>query len=231
MAKIYRNENLLRKKAKRQLLSILFTWLSYFMLTYLITNIVGIGFFISSLTTIYFVRRYKITRAGIKGEEEALSLVSKLGDDYHVFSNLKVEFENKESETDLIVVGKKGVFVIEVKNHNGTIIGDAEEKIWKQHKVGKRGGRYSADLYNPTKQVGTHVWRLSKSLREENMRTWVQGVAFFVNPNVKVEVDSRYTPVLTLEKPFVDYIKNLEVSKELDDQMIRKVVSFLKSKI
>lgn len=231
MAKIYRTKNILRKKVKRQVLSILFTWLSYFMILSFEINAAGIGFFLSSLMTIYLTRRYKITIAGVKGEEQALSLVSKLSNDYYVFSNLKVEYENKESETDLIVVGKKGVFVIEVKNHNGTIVGDADEKVWKQHKVGKRGGRYSADMYNPTKQVGTHVWRLSKRLREENMRTWVQGIAFFVNPAVKVEVEAKNVPILTLDKPFVDYLEKLEVSKELDDQMIRKVVSFLKSKI
>lgn len=194
-------------------------------------NIAGIGFFLSALFTMYAVRRYRIINIGIKGEEEALSLVSEISDDYTVFSNLKVEYENKESETDLIVVGKKGVFVIEVKNHNGKIVGGEDDKTWKQHKIGKKGGRYSADLYNPTKQVGTHVWRLSKNLRDQNMRTWVQGIVFFVNPEVTVDVQTKNTPVLTLDKPFVDYLENMEVDKELDEQLVRKIVSFLKSKM
>lgn len=232
MAKIYRTKNLLRKKAKRQLLSILFAWLSYFMLVYLMNfNIVGIGFFLSSLLTLYLVKCYRITKAGLRGEEDALKLVSSLSEEYSVFSNLKVEYENKESETDLIIVGKKGVFVVEVKNHNGTIVGDVDEKEWKQHKIGKRGGRYSATMYNPTKQVGTHVWRLSKNLRDQNMRVWVQGVVFFVNPEVKVEVEYKNVPVLTLEEDFSCYLEQLNVPKELDQQTVRKIVSFLKSKM
>ena len=230
MAKIYRTKNMLRKNARRQVLSILFTWISYFMLLFLSElNIAGIGFFIAALYTMYAFRRHRIIRVGIRGEEEALSLVSEIGDDYAVFSNLKVEYENKESETDLIVVGKKGVFVIEVKNHNGKIVGGEEDKTWKQHKIGKKGGRYTADLYNPTKQVGTHVWRLSKNLRDQNMRTWVQGIVFFVNPEVTVEVQTKHTPVLTLDKPFLNYLENLQVEKELDDELVRRIISYLKS--
>lgn len=232
VAKVYKTKNILRKNARRYLLSISFTWLSYFMLLFLtVQNIAGIGFFISSLFTMYLLRKHRIIQAGIKGEENALSLVRHIGDDYYVFSNLKVEYENKESETDLIVVGKKGVFVIEVKNHNGHIVGREDEKMWKQHKTGKRGGKYSADLYNPTKQVGTHVWRVSKNLRDQNMRTWVQGIVYFVNPVTSVDVYTRNVPVLTSEKPFSEYLEKLQVEKELSDELIRKIVSFLKSKM
>lgn len=232
MAKIYRNENALRLNLRRISQFVTITWLSYFMMLYVITDaLIGIGFFISSLLTLFSIRRFRITKAGVKGEDKALELVSELGGNYHVFSNLKIEYDNRKSETDLIIIGKKGIFVVEVKNHNGTIVGCVEEKQWTQHKVGKRGGRYKAELYNPTKQVGTHVWKLSKILKEQNVYTWVQGVVYFVNPKVKVKVKSGNVPVLTLDRRFVDYIENLKVKKELDDQTIRKAVSILKSKM
>lgn len=232
MTQIYKTKNILKTNARRKILSILLIWISFIMILFLSDlNVIGMGFFLCSLFTMYAVRRYQILKIGIDGEEEALVLVSEVGDDYHVFSNLNVEYENRESETDLIVVGKKGVFVVEVKNHNGTIVGNESERMWEQHKVGRRGGNYMAELYNPTKQVGTHVWRLSKVLKEENIRTWVQGIVFFVNPEVKVDVNTINTPVLTLEDSFADYLNNLEVENELDEKLINDIVSFLKTKI
>ena len=77
--------------------------------------------------------------SGMNGERIATKVLAALPDGYTVFQNLIVIYNNKESEIDNIVVGRRGVFIVEVKNHNGHIAGDLNAIYWTQHKVGRGG--------------------------------------------------------------------------------------------
>ena len=142
-------------------------------------------------------REATIVGVGLSGEQMAVSLVRRLPDTYTVFRNLTVEYEGKTSEMDLVVVGPSGVFVIEVKNHNGTIRGSREAKMWTQHKVGQGGTPYHSRLYSPVKQVRTHVYCLAGILEMADIRVFVRDGVFFTNPDTRVELmgTSTRTPV------------------------------------
>lgn len=126
--------------------------------------------------------------SGISGERIATQVLSMLPDDYTVFQNVIVSYGNKKSEIDNIVVGKSGVFIIEVKNHNGHIVGNLGDICWTQHKVGCGGMPYTNEIYNPVKQVGTHIYRLSNYLRHEGVNTYIQGMVYFVNKNCQLSL-------------------------------------------
>jgi len=67
-----------------------------------------------------------IEHAGAKGEEIALKKLSELSDDFHIFCGVNKELKNyvtyrkrrdlKSAQMDYVVVSKRGVNVIEVKN-------------------------------------------------------------------------------------------------------------------
>ena len=80
--------------------------------------------------------------SGINGERIAAKVLAALPDSYTVFQDVEVTYDGKVSEIDNIVVGKSGVFIVEVKNHNGNITGDCEDTYWIQHKVGRGGTPY-----------------------------------------------------------------------------------------
>lgn len=225
MAVIHKRKNKLNENLHRQNLTIYLSWISYFVIIFFAEeNYAGIGFFLSSLITMYAVKRKRIIKNGIEGERKALEIVKNLSDDYHVFVNWEYEYEGRKSETDLIVVSNKGVFIVEVKNHNGHIVGKERDMKWRQHKVGKNGGKYYAEMYNPTKQVGTQVWRLSKNFRDEKIRVWVQGIVYFVNENVEIEVDSKRTPVFTNKDDLKDYIENLDVKNKVRERTFKRII-------
>jgi len=119
--------------------------------------------------------------SGIQGERITTQVLAALPDGYTVFQNVMVTYNNKKSEIDNIVVGKSGVFIIEVKNHNGHIIGDINDIFWIQQKVGRGGTPYANSMCNPVKQIGTHIYRLANYLRQNGVNTYIEGMVYFAN--------------------------------------------------
>lgn len=127
-----------------------------------------------------------ILSAGISGEKNALNLLRGLPDDYHVFANCAIRYKGGSSETDLIVVGPGGVSVVEVKNVKGHITGGCEDHQLDVVKTDQYGIKHEKQLYNPIKQVGTHVYRLAGLMRENGHRAWVRGYVLFSHPKTTV---------------------------------------------
>lgn len=221
MAKVYKAHNPLRNDTITYIGVIAALWLVSFFIfvlmdTLKIMQYYGFGYLgFVCLMTGYFGRKIKINLNGLTGEKRALEIVRNLPPDYTVFSNVTLLFEEQESETDLIIVGQKGVFLIEVKNHNGVITGKPDDKRWVQFKETKLGGKYANPFYNPTKQVKTHVYRLSGVLKEAGYPYWIQGMVYFVNPSVEVKAFSSHIPVLTLEKTFKSFLMDYEPKREI----------------
>lgn len=136
----------------------------------------------------YASKQCNVYRTGVNGEDEAAEIVAQLPEGYYGFQNVKVTFDGKTSELDMVVVGQTGVFVIETKNMNGTIEGNTSEAYWEQHKVGRGGTPYSNQFYSPVKQVGTHVYRLANYLRRNRIQVRVEAMVFFANPETKIYI-------------------------------------------
>jgi len=177
----------------------------------------------------YYIKRGIIFRSGAKGENLGLSQALNLPEGYHVFTNVTISYHNYSQETDLIIVGTKGVYIVEVKNHNGTIIGDAEAPQWVQHKIGRGGGRYSKKISNPVKQVKGQVYKLSKFLKEQGINVWVEGVILFTNREVTVNVQHSNIPILFPAKRLSHYILTCKNRQYLNKALISKVVEMISS--
>lgn len=176
------------------------------------------------------IQQIKIYNTGLNGELKTTELLTQLPDNYTVFTDVKVEFEGKESQLDYVIVGHNGVFVLENKNWNGVVEGnDTEQKI-SQHKTGKNGGKYTATHYNPARQVTTHVVRLSGYLKGFGIHTWVHGMVLFSHPEVTVNLISQKAKIFTLEDMH-NGIFNREVmnakGKQLTNTQIKQIIRVL----
>lgn len=170
--------------------------------------------------------------AGAKGKKTTLNLLKQLPDSYRIVTNPSVVFDGKKSQLDTVVVGPKGVFVIQTKNHNGTIDGNYSDKYWTQYKVGQKGGEYSKKLYSPVKQVSTHVYRLSNMLKQNGIYAWVQGVVYFSNILADVKIYAlKPVPVLAHysenDNEILDYITEYQNKKTLTPAEIEQIVKIL----
>src|SRR6056297_1115926 len=126
--------------------------------------------------------------AGYKGEalgQKELKKLKKHG--YKVFANMKLKHNNDQSEMDFIVIGSNGIFIVEVKNIKGTITGNVEDEHLTQIKKTKYN-TYENKFYNPIKQVNTHVYKLSKYLKDNNVNHWIEGYVYFPKKHSSIQV-------------------------------------------
>ncbi len=231
MAKVINEKNHLRDKYNKRLgiFSIeLIVWLiflgalsEYWIFIFIIGSIV-INFSYSELRKL---------GSGLRGELKAKRIYSKLPDNYYVLSDLEVEINGGKSQVDNIIVGNNGIFVIEAKNLNGKITGNENDKEVIQHKIGRKGGIYSNRVYNPIKQVATHVYRVSKVLNENNIRFWVEGMVYFTNISCNVKLSSNKTPIFSSrdngDRKIIDYILTYDRSIEINEDQKEKIVTIL----
>ena len=137
----------------------------------------------------FFINKSFALFSGKAGENRIIKELAKLPDDHVIFTNYFCSFQNKKCEIDALVLAPQGIFVIESKNHNGTINGSLEEKNWLQEKTGRNGGEYTAKMRNPVKQVNRSIYILSGLLRCHNINFWLHGLICFTNPSVKLNVE------------------------------------------
>lgn len=151
---------------------------------------VFISFFIGGVSLSYLSKQVESLSSGLQGEEKTTAVAAMLPQEYYCIRNPKVTWEDRTSEMDIVIVGKTGVFVVESKNHNGTIIGDYTKNQWVQHKIGQKGTPYSSQFYSPVKQVSTHVYRLANMLHSRGIHTYIQAIVYFSNPHTEVFLEN-----------------------------------------
>ena len=82
--------------------------------------------------------------------------------------NVYLPKENEETtEIDLIMIHKKGIFVLESKNYAGWIFGSEEQKNWYQTLPTRRRRAHKEAFYNPVKQNDSHIKHLRPFLPKE----------------------------------------------------------------
>jgi len=123
-------------------------------------------------------------RAGARGERAAAMLVSEiLRPEDHLLRNVQLVVDEHPVECDLVVVNPKGVFIIEVKNLQGTLVGEEEDEEWVQQNLTAGGRFYVKTFRNPIKQMKRQVHWLATYLRKHAVNIWVEGYVFFVQMN------------------------------------------------
>ena len=168
-----------------------------------------------------------IKEAGSKGEKAALSkLEANLPNGYHIFTNIQV---HERMESDMVVVGPTGVFILEVKNYNGEIEGSETDKTWTLHKTGRRGGEYSKDLQNPLGQLRRNIYILSQYFKIKKCPVWVDGYVVF--PNSDTTWVGGRVPDKCLDSKALSHLgaalSRLPVKKDMTQQKINQINTFL----
>ena len=82
-----------------------------------------------------------------------------------LFSNVSIEIEGKRTELDHIIVNNRGIFIIEVKNYSGSLMGTDNDYEWVKTKISSSGNSYTKIVKNPIKQVNRQVYLLAQFLK------------------------------------------------------------------
>jgi hypothetical protein len=154
--------------------------------------------------------------AGAKGENKVIKQLSALSDDYHVFCGLKIwlprvvrynGFKNlRSAQMDFVVVSKKGVFVIEVKN-------------WSSDYVRNYEGFYPHEQVD---RAGRVLWI---TLQNSSMDVRVTNVLLPIHGNMQYDQNYRMVFVSSLEK-INGFLKNRQ--DVLSENEVERIVGNLK---
>jgi len=157
--------------------------------------------------------------AGAKGENLVMGRLSRLGDEYHVLCGMRIALpyhisyngkkDLKSAQIDFVVVSKRGVYAIEVKNWSDDFV--ARHDYFSPHEQAGRAGRL--------------LWHVLKSWRRTPR---VTSVVLSIRGNIKY--DPKYKVVFTANLNNINrLLENRDES--LSDKDVRDIVSKLKDRV
>ena len=160
--------------------------------------------------------------AGKQGENEANWIIqSVLREDDYLFTNVEISYEGKETEIDDVIVNKYGVFIIEVKNYRGLLLGNEEDFEWKKYKDDGYGNVFMKAVKNPIRQVKRQVYILAKNL--EFSGVWVEGYVLLLQDNSPIKNESVLGNKKDIDKAIHTFGRNRLNKQNVDS--IRRILS------
>ena len=165
----------------------------------------------------------KIKNAGNTGEAIFTSRIRGIlrGDDV-LINNISLSVNGKEAEIDNLIINKNGIFIVEVKNYNGKLFGNTDDYEWTKVKISPGGNAFSKQVKNPIKQVKRQIYILSQYLKENNIRIWINGYAYFINSNSPVNDECVINDISELDR-----IIHKQQDKVYDEKVIHKAINLL----
>ncbi len=223
MAKIYKRRNPHIKKLSLLFMTqVLFAVIPVFLLVMILgfigdenlpLTLIFIGIVILIMVLYWLVaRRYRIILSGYHGERTLKNIIKHLRwrDHTAIFTNLPICYNRRRSELDMLVVSETGIFLIEAKNHSGTIYGSEADYTWLQKKYRKNGKISEKEIENPLRQTKRQRDILKSILRSAGLDAWINEIIYFANPKVKLKLDLNEACVCGNEHELIQIINSFK---------------------
>ncbi len=179
------------------------------------TALLWLGGFCLFLAAGHFVRikegeqeSVKIS-AGRRGEQEVSAVLEReLPDDEYIINDLVLKVRGQSSQVDHVVVGRRGIFVIETKHWHGLVEGTERSFKWMLRQDGR-----TLKVTNPVRQNARHVKILKTFLQSRGFSCPpVYNVVVFAGTRTTFYTDT-VTPLLTSQN-VVRWMKEKPLSRE-----------------
>ena len=168
--------------------------------------------------------RRKIEDYGRPSEKKIDSLLKKAFGENAVLTGIYLPYiklnYDKQAEIDHIVVLRSGVYVIEVKSHNGRIY-NPNEHDWLQTYNDKK-----LRFYNPLRQNNTHVRIINDILKSEGQYN-VPLYNIVVFTSNKVSFTHKYDNLIKTNE-LIDYIRKNGKKNALSTKQTARIRSIIK---
>ena len=162
--------------------------------------------------------------AGKEGELQAKKILNHyLSENDLLLNNVNISIHGRNTELDYVVINNNGVFIFEVKNFSGKLVGNEDDQYWNKYKISRGDKEYIKEIRNPIKQLKREIYLLKEYLKYYGVDLWIEGYVLFVNMNSPVE--SEYT---VNDKSEIDDILHLRRNQVLTKNQIEKIMSILK---
>ena len=162
--------------------------------------------------------------AGKEGELQAKKILNHyLNENDLLLNNVNISIHGRNTELDYVVINNNGIFIFEVKNFSGKLVGNEDDQYWNKYKISRGNKEYIKEIRNPIKQLKREIYLLKEYLKYYGVDLWIEGYVLFVNMNSPVE--SEYT---INDQSEIDDILQLRRNQALTKNEIEKIISILK---
>ena len=161
---------------------------------------------------------------GKEGELQAKKILNHyLNENDLLLNNLNISIHGRNTELDYVIINNNGIFIFEVKNFSGKLVGNEDDQYWNKYKISSGNKEYIKEIRNPIKQLKREIYLLKEYLKYYGVDLWIEGYVLFVNMNSPVE--SEYT---INDQSEIDDILHLRRNQVLTKNQIEKIISILK---
>lgn len=162
--------------------------------------------------------------AGKEGELQAKKILNHyLNENDLLLNNVNISIHGRNTELDYVVINNNGIFIFEVKNFSGKLVGNEDDQYWNKYKISRGNKEYIKEIRSPIKQLKREIYLLKEYLKYYGVDLWIEGYVLFVNMNSPVE--NEYT---VNDKSEIDDILHLRRNQVLTKNQIEKIISILK---
>ena len=121
-----------------------------------------------------------------------------------------------------MVVNKYGVFIIEVKNYKGELVGNEDDYEWEKYKTTDAGNTYEKTVKNPIRQVKRQIHILAQYLKYYGVDVWVKGYVILLCRNSPVDSELVLGSIAD-----IDRVLHTPDRTRLDKKTVEKIVELL----
>ena len=163
----------------------------------------------------FYLRQYRIYKAGWAGEKEVAKLLSsKLNDDYFLINDLYLQ---GGGDIDHVILGPTGIFVLETKNWSGDITCNGDS--WQRAGMGNFKG-------SPSLQVKRNAAKIKRIIDSSqafrSLDVWVEGIVVFTNNRATFHLNNPTVLILKLPQ-LPSHITEQRSSTNLSRQQIEAI--------
>ena len=168
-------------------------------------------------------QRKKVESFGRGSEQQVEAILKKAFGDESVLTGIYLPYINldydKFAEIDHILILRSGIFVIEVKSHNGYINNPNQHDWWQTYNDKK------IRFYNPLRQNNTHTKIVSEILKANGQyNVPIYSVVVFTSNRVTF---ARKYDNLVQKRELVGYIKRVGKKNAIPAAQLRRVKSII----
>lgn len=170
-------------------------------------------------------------QAGADGEDLAIETASALPKEYALINQVDIPSKTGFNEADLIVVGPRCIFMIEIKHNSGKISGHPLDTKWDVEKKSNGGTFFYSEMRNPVKQVKNVTLLLSDQLKKHSSPAWIQPIVLFTHEYVRFALDKTDVPILTTEdlNSYIEFYQH-ENCADISEKTLSTIVELKKGK-
>lgn len=162
--------------------------------------------------------------AGKEGELQAKKILNHyLNENDLLLNNVNISIHGRNTELDYVVINNNGIFIFEVKNFSGKLVGNEDDQYWNKYKISRGNKEYIKEIRNPIKQLKREIYLLKEYLKYYGVDLWIEGYVLFVNMNSPVESEHTIN-----DQSEIDDILHLRRNQALTKNQIEKIISILK---